>query len=74
MECPCPEANLTKSNVVEIPMAKALMEGAPQHKKTSAKDSFLLSDDDDPIPDLEHDKFNLTNQLPHEELLEACEE
>jgi hypothetical protein len=34
----------------------------------------VLSDDDDPVPDPEHDKFNLTNQLSREELLEALEE
>jgi hypothetical protein len=73
-ECPRPEANLAKSNVAEIPTAKAPMEGAPQHKETSAEDPFLLSDDDDPVHDLEHDKFNLANQLPREELLEVREE
>jgi hypothetical protein len=73
-ECPRPEANLAKSNVVEIPTAKAPTEGAPQQKETSAEDPFLLSDDDDPVPDPEHDKFNLANQLPCEELLEAREE
>ena len=74
MECPRLEANLAKSNVAKTPMAKAPTEGVPQQKETSTKDPFLLSDDDDPIPDLEHDKFNLANQLPCEELLEACEE
>jgi hypothetical protein len=69
-ECPHPEANLAKSNVVETPTAKAPTEGAPQQKETSAKDPFLLSDDDDP----EYDKFNLANQLLREELLEAREE
>jgi hypothetical protein len=34
----------------------------------------VLFDDDDPIPDPEHDKFNLTNQLSREELLQALEE
>jgi hypothetical protein len=33
-----------------------------------------LFDDDDPVHDPEHDKFNLANQLLHEELLEAHEE
>jgi hypothetical protein len=73
-ECPRPEANLAKSNVAETPTAEAPTEGAPQQKETSAEDPFLLSDDDDPVLDLEHDKFNLANQLPHEELLEAREE
>ena len=34
----------------------------------------MLSNDDDLVPDLEHDKFNLANQVPCEELLEAREE
>jgi hypothetical protein len=69
-----PKANLAKSNVAESPTAKAPMEGAPQQKETFAKDPFLLSDDDDPVPDPELDKFNLANQLSCEELLEAREE
>jgi hypothetical protein len=73
-ECPRPEANLAKSNVAETPTAEAPTEGAPQQKETSAKDPFLLFDDDDPVHDPEHDKFNLANQLLHEELLEAHEE
>jgi hypothetical protein len=73
-ECPRPEANLAKSNVAKTPMAEAPIEGAPQQKETSAEEPFLLSDDDDPVPDPEHDKFNLANQLPCEELLEALEE
>jgi hypothetical protein len=73
-ECPRLEANLTKSNIAETPTAKAPTKDAPQQKETSAEDPFLLSDDDDPVPDPEHDKFNLANQLPREELLEAREE
>jgi hypothetical protein len=61
VECPRPEANLTKSNVAEILTAKAPTEGASQQKETSAEDPFLLSDDNDPVPDPEHDKFNLAN-------------
>jgi hypothetical protein len=72
-ECPHPEANLAKSNVAKTPGAEAPTEEAPQQKETSAEEPFLLSDDD-PVPDLEHDKFNLANQLPREELLEALEE
>jgi hypothetical protein len=68
-ECPHPEANLAKSNVAKTPGAEAPTEGAPQQKETSVEEPFLLSDDDDPVPDLEHD-----NQLPREELLEALEE
>jgi hypothetical protein len=49
--CPRPEANLAKSAVAETPTAKAPTEGAPQQKETSAEDPFLLSDDDDPVPD-----------------------
>ena len=74
MECPCPEANLTKSNVAKIATIKAPTKGAPQQKETSAEDPFLLSNDDDPVPNLEHDKFNLANQLSCKELLEAREE
>ena len=33
----------------------------------------MLSDDDDPVPDPEHDKFNLANQVPREVLVEARE-
>jgi hypothetical protein len=55
-------------------MAEAPTEGAPQQKETSVEGPFLLSDDDDPVPDPEHDKFNLANQLPREELLEALKE
>jgi hypothetical protein len=74
VECPRPEANLAKSNVAKTPTAKAPTEGSLQQKETSAEDPFLLSDDDDPVPDPEHDKFNLANQLPRKELLEAREE
>jgi hypothetical protein len=74
-ECPRPEANLAKSNEAKILTAEAPTEGAPQQKETSAEEPFLLSDDDDdPVPDPEYDKFNLANQLPREELLEALEE
>ena len=37
-------------------------------------DRFVLFDDDDLVLDLEHDKFNLANQLPCKELLEVHEE
>ena len=40
----------------------------------SAKDFFVMFDDDDPILDPEHDKFNLANQLLRKELLEARKE
>jgi hypothetical protein len=39
-----------------------------------AEDPFVLSDDDDPVPNPEHDKFNLANQFPRKELLEVLEE
>jgi hypothetical protein len=73
-ECPRPEANLAKSNVAKTPETEAPTEKAPQQKATSAEEPFLLSDDDDPVPDPEHDKFNLANELPREELLAALEE
>ena len=45
----------------------------PQHKETSTVDPLVLSDEDDPVPDPKHDKFNLANQVPYEVLLEARE-
>jgi hypothetical protein len=69
-ECSCLEGRLSKSIVVDNPMANT----PSQKKETSAEDPFVLSDDDDPVPDLEHDKFKLTNQFPHEELLQALDE
>ena len=44
-----------------------------QRRITTAADPVVLSDDDDPVPDPEHDKFNLANQVPREVLLEARE-
>ena len=74
MECSCPDGRLPKSIIVENPTANAPTVGAPQRKETSAEDPFVLSDDDDPIPDLEHDKFNLANQLLRKEFLQALED
>ena len=37
-------------------------------------DPIVFSDEDDPVPDLENDKFILTNQIPHEELQQAMDE
>jgi hypothetical protein len=73
-ECSRPDANPAKSHVAENPTAKAPTERVLQQNETSAEDPFVLSDDDDPVPDPEHDKFNLANQLPRKELLEAREE
>ena len=44
-----------------------------QLRETSAADPLVLSDEDDPVPDPEHDKFNLANQVPREVLQEARE-
>jgi hypothetical protein len=43
------------------PTAKAPTDSALQEKEVSAEDPFVLSDDDDLVPDPEHDKFNLAN-------------
>jgi hypothetical protein len=45
----------------------------PQQKPTSREEPVVLSDEDDPVPDPEHDRFNLANQVPREVLLEARE-
>jgi hypothetical protein len=74
MECSRLEGRLSKSIFVDNPTANAPTKGAAQKKETSAEDPFVLSDDDDPVPDPEHDKFNLANQLPCEELLQALDE
>jgi hypothetical protein len=73
-ECSHPKGRLSKSIIVENPTANAPTVGAPQQKETYAKDPFMLSDDDDPVLDPEHDKFNLANQLPREEFLQALED
>jgi hypothetical protein len=73
-ECSRPEGRLSKSITVENPTANAPKVGAPQRKETSAEDPFVLSNDDDLVPDPEHDKFNLANQLPREEFLQALED
>jgi hypothetical protein len=60
-ECSRPEANPAKSHVAGNPTAKAPTDSALQEKEVSAEDPFVLSDDDDLVPDPEHDKFNLAN-------------
>jgi hypothetical protein len=30
----------------------------------SASDPIVLSNEDEPVPDLENDKFNVANQIP----------
>jgi hypothetical protein len=49
---------------------------ASQKKVTLVANSNIieLSDEDDPIADLEHDKFNLANHIPNEEVMQAMEE
>jgi hypothetical protein len=73
-ECSHPKGRLSKSIVMDNPMENAPTERVLQKKETSTKDPFVLSNDDDPVPDPEHDKFNLANQFPHEELLQALDE
>ena len=84
MECSCWKAKFLESIVAGTQMAEAptieaetaeapKAKAPPQHKKMSAADPVVLSDDDDPIPDPEHDNFNLANQVPREVLLEARE-
>jgi hypothetical protein len=73
-ESPHPEGRLSQLSVLENPTASAPTQGVVQRKETSAADPFVLSDDDEPVPDPEHDKFNLANQFPREELLQALEE
>ena len=67
-ESPTVEAATLEAEA-EAPMAEA----PPQYRETSAADPLLLSDGDDLLPDLEHDKFNLANQVSCKVLLEARE-
>ena len=74
---------LCKVVVAESPTAEAAtpeaeveaptVEAPPKHRETLAADLLVLSDGDDPVPNLEHVKFNLANQVPLEVLLEARE-
>jgi hypothetical protein len=60
-ECSRPDTRLSKSSALENPKADAPREDTNKSKDTFATDPIVLSDEDDPIPDLENDKFILAN-------------
>ena len=70
-ECSCPDIRFSKSSVLKNPMADAPHGDANKSKDTSATYLIVLSNEDDPIPYPEDDKFNLVNQIPWEELQQA---
>jgi hypothetical protein len=72
-ECSRPDTRLSKSSVLKNPTADAPRGDANKSKDTSATDLIVLSDEDDPVPDPEDDKFNLANQIPREELQQALD-
>jgi hypothetical protein len=51
------------------PMADTTNNDTAKSRDTSASDPIVLSDEDEPVPDPENDKFNLANQIPREEIL-----
>jgi hypothetical protein len=55
-------------------MADAADNDTTKSRDTFASDPIVLSDEDEPIPDPENDKFNLANQIPREEILQAMDE
>ena len=68
------ESQMTEAATPEATTIEARTEEAPlQHKETSAMDPLVLSDEDDLVPNPEHDKFNLANQVLRKVLLEARE-
>jgi hypothetical protein len=60
-ECSRPDTRLSKSSVLENPKADVPCGNTNKSKDTSAMDPIVLSDEDDPVPDPEDDKFNLAN-------------
>jgi hypothetical protein len=69
-----PDSRLSNSALPKNPKGDAAPNDSKKSKDTSALDPILLSDEDEPIPDPENDKFNLANQIPCEELLQAMDQ
>jgi hypothetical protein len=69
-----PDSRLSNSTLPENPKGDAAPNDSTKSKDTFALDPILLSDEDEPVPDPENDKFNLANQIPREELLHAMDQ
>jgi hypothetical protein len=73
-ECSHPDTRLSKSTLLKNPEADAARSDTTKSKDTFALDPIVQSDEDDLVPDLENDKFNLANQIPCEELLQEMDQ
>jgi hypothetical protein len=69
-----PDIRLTKNTRIANPISDAPHNDTTKSNDTSALDPIVLSDEDEPVPDPENDKFNLANQIPREELQHAMDE